>query len=471
MKTIYTILTLLISGNAFSQIAPNFTLTDINGESHELYEYLDAGTTVILDFYAEWCGPCQVNAAGVEEVYLDLGPEGANDIMILGIEGDDDSTDEQVAQYAIDYNCSNPQINNSENVMDLYDISYYPTYLVVCPDRSFAEYEGVGPEEIEVELNVGIELCEEFEGEAIDARLFAYNSGTTLCTDETTPNITLMNMGSEPLTSVEIITYLNGEQQDIIVWINSLGLYDFEFITLPTINLNGVVDPEITVLLQNPNGVVDPNPDNDSVTVDIEYGGSNYPTEYIRFELYFDNFPQETSWEFKNSAGEIVVSGDDYIGFPDFSPPIDTLLELPYDDCYTFTIYDEYGDGICCAFADPDEGFWKISSSDGILIAEGGVFTDEESAIFGVIFPIGISEIEKDVAIYPNPAQNNVTISGLNEAFSWEIISMDGRSILNGLSKDFRNNQIDISSINSSGTYILSITIGEQTFFKKLVVE
>jgi len=39
-------------------IAPDFTLTDINGNSHTLYDYLDAGIDVILDFGATWCGPC-----------------------------------------------------------------------------------------------------------------------------------------------------------------------------------------------------------------------------------------------------------------------------------------------------------------------------------------------------------------------------------------------------------------------------
>jgi hypothetical protein len=38
--------------------APDFTVTDINGNSHHLYEYLDSGYTVILDLSDVWCGPC-----------------------------------------------------------------------------------------------------------------------------------------------------------------------------------------------------------------------------------------------------------------------------------------------------------------------------------------------------------------------------------------------------------------------------
>lgn len=95
MKKFYSLFAsaLLFAGAASAQIgatAPDFTVTDIEGNEHNLYTYLDAGKVVILDCSATWCPPCWTFHQNHYLKSLDdqFGPKGTDQVVVLFYEAD-----------------------------------------------------------------------------------------------------------------------------------------------------------------------------------------------------------------------------------------------------------------------------------------------------------------------------------------------------------------------------------------------
>jgi hypothetical protein len=96
----------------------------------------------------------------------------------------------------------------------------------------------------------------------------------------------------------------------------------------------------------------------------------------VTLTIVLDNYPEETAWTITNDGGATVASGGTYGSSPDGSTVTEDLC-LP-NDCYTFTITDAYGDGICCAYG---AGSYTLTGPGGTL-ASGGSFGASESTSF-----------------------------------------------------------------------------------------
>lgn len=53
--------------------APDFTVYDADGKAVKLSDYF--GKPIVLNFWASWCGPCQMEMPDFQEKYLELGDE------------------------------------------------------------------------------------------------------------------------------------------------------------------------------------------------------------------------------------------------------------------------------------------------------------------------------------------------------------------------------------------------------------
>ena len=93
----------------------------------------------------------------------------------------------------------------------------------------------------------------------------------------------------------------------------------------------------------------------------------------VDFSLTTDSYASETSWQLLDASNTVVASGSGYSN----NSTVNESLCLADGD-YTFTIYDSYGDGICCSYG---SGEYSLTAS-GTTLASGGQFSATESHSF-----------------------------------------------------------------------------------------
>ena len=118
-------------------------------------------------------------------------------------------------------------------------------------------------------------------------------------------------------------------------------------------------------------GCTDPAACNYDPAAVIDDGSCILGGEDLTVTILTDNYPGETTWTVTDGAGTIVASGGPYA-----TAATEYVEQVCIDaGCYTFTINDSFGDGICCAFG---TGAYSVSSN-GTVLASGGEFTTSEA--------------------------------------------------------------------------------------------
>lgn len=385
MKRLFTLLawcSVLSLGTLHAQlpngtIAPNFTTTDLDGNEFTLYDKLDEGYTVILDFSATWCGPCWAYAqAGIlDEVWEQYGPEGTQEFYVIKIEGDPRTTLADINGTGDNTQgnwlsvVSHP-IANDDNLAQTYAIGYWPTIYTVCPNRVITETGRISTE-AHYSFN---DNCLREEGMNNGALLLYGGLEGAFCGDtDLNPSIRLQNLGTEALTAASVEFVVDGTSTQTMDWTGDLATYE-----LATVEFDNIVvseDTEVTFNILSVNG-------GDDTFTDANTFGATATRALaadqntLAMQVVTDQYSAETYWEIVNDAGTVLYSGGNIGIFanPAFVAPgtydqfstNDFDVVLPADGCYYLRVVDFAGDGMCCAFGD---GGITITNGDVTLAA------------------------------------------------------------------------------------------------------
>lgn len=480
--------------------APDFVAQDINGQTHHLYELLEAGKIVLIEISATWCAPCWVyhNSQALQDLYAQHGPQGTDRLRVFWIEGDPSTNVNCIFGPA---GCNGGSAGNytqgveypildNAGIAESYQISYYPSLFIICPNKRLYEVDPLSAEDLWEKAST----CPVAHG-SNNAGIFEHSFGsdlTEVCGEkELLPQFLLTNLGTSPLTQATIQLKWNNNAVQTLEWTGNLPTYGEAAISLSplTITQSGTLE---TAVASINHGASDEDFSNNE-QLDNFPQAKNFNTTQVLLKIRTDSYGEETYWEVRDEVGAVLeFGGNQSVGpygggaFPLGTPigpgayPSLTIirdtLELPENGCYSIHFSDAYGDGMCCDFGAGYFRMYNLNAPNAPVLS-GGEFDDYSRRAFGagVLTAVEDPVWNYHLEVFPNPAKERLYLS-------WQIPGNQSPAIriynaFGQLYRDIPNLpdgsdvwQLDV--INwPGGVYFVQARVSGRTFTKSFVIE
>jgi hypothetical protein len=296
---------------------------------------------------------------------------------------------------------------------------------------------------------------------------------TSLCGSNYIPNVTISNGGSQTVTTAVISYSIDGGTAQNYNWNGSLAQFQTQVINLPPVQLLPGNHTFSATVSQVNNGV-DELSVNNATNTQFLVTAINQTSNLLKVTLLTDNYSSETYMEVLSSNGTVVwfQGNESFAGTygtnntPGPTDPTSPLLDnttynwdvpLSLNDCYTFKIYDYYGDGLSGFIADGSLSLANHNNINFYTLSTPN-FGAELGIVFKNISTIGLVESENhELNVFPNPANDLLFIYLPSSAKQISIVDIYGKLIYSEPAL-FESHELKISSL-ASGTYWLKVDL------------
>ena len=451
---------------------------------------LDSGTPVILDLFATWCNPCWTYHEGgtLESLYDSQGwGSGATiqdgNIAIFAIEADGSTAANLLEASSRDWvkDTKYPMVNHN-GAAGMMNLSYYPTIIMICPDRQVTEM-GQATEVKYIAASNGCGSAAQFANDpAITKSTTAAKSFACQTPTASVPvSVMIQNHSTaaiNTLYTVKLFDAANAEVATVDVTLN-LAAYAVQNVVIGSLNLTAG-SHAFTAKISTAND--DLTNDDISITVevvdaiDLEIA----PNMGITIQLDMDAYAKEvgfalvegipsgspaTVYAAANTGNSIAYVQDADLPNGTAASDLQTYssnFTIANLGCHYFVTYDDYGDGIVYQNA---SGEARLISSGTTTIA-GDWNAGTVVAYEFIAGPAGINEEANlnALSIFPNPANEVANVSlALTETstVTISVVNALGQSVAVqnlGLVNGTQNVQVNTSNLEA-GMYLVNVTV------------
>ena len=456
MKKLLTLFLALALGFGLKAQCPltqaiDFTATDVHGTQVHLFDILDGGQYVLIDFFFTTCGPCQQATPKIVESYYAMGCN-MHDVFYMEIAtGDSEAAClNWVNTYGVEY----PTISGAAggtSICNQYQVGAYPTVILIAPNRQIV-IQDLWP------ISNAQSVISALEAQGLqqhDCNAPAYNPQVSIYVDQTLE--TEVTATFTPNADCASYNYMLATEDEMQQWMNVTGLDLPHYLATYGFPAEDILSHTFTELEPNTDYVIY------AVPADIDGNLGEVVQENVTTTPggNVEIIPDFTAPDLEGNeinlysildAGQAVFINFFLTGDPFSEQPMRDILETyrmygcNKHDVFFMGISPNGNDAACQSWVDQFGVEYPIISRDGggNAIAQSipvGLYPtlmlirpDHTIAVRDIYPPTleyilmyfegegygqyecedGVEETEKALSIYPNPANESITLKGEN---------------------------------------------------------